>query len=181
MLAILVTALYLSIPVIVAGVAHMAVVRLDFAPNLKEPISEDLFGPNKTWRGVLAMPILTLPGVWIARALDAPLSDHLLVSLHDASALTLAIALGLAYVLAELPNSWWKRRQGIAPGHLPERGRVLYVVVDQADSAVGCALAYAIVLSPPLAVTITLAVLGPAIHLAANAALYAAGLRNRPV
>lgn len=181
MLATLITALYLSVPVIVAGVAHMGVVRLDLWPHLKEPIDEETFGPNKTWRGVVAMPAFCLPGVWLGRLLDEPLGAHLLVSLYDASALVLALALGLAYVGAELPNSWWKRRRGIPPGQVPERGRALYVIADQADSAIGCALVYAVLLAPPAGVLLALVCLGTGIHLVANAALYAAGLRERPL
>lgn len=181
MIAIVITALYLSVPVIVAGVGHMAVVKLDLWPHLKDPIDDEKFGPNKTWRGVVVMPALALPGVWLGRVLDGPLDGHLLVSLHDASAVVLALALGLAYVAAELPNSYWKRRNGVPPGGVPERGRLGYVLADQADSAIGCALAYALILSPPLSVLLALAVLGPAIHLAFNAGLYAAGLRERPL
>ncbi len=181
MIATLLTAVYLSIPLVVSGIAHMAVVKLDLWPSLKRPIDRRAFGPNKTWRGFVAMPLLTVPGVYLARLLDAPLGEHLLVSLIDAPAAVLGLALGLGYVAAELPNSWFKRRRGIAAGELPERQRLLYVIVDQADSAVGCAIVYALFLAPPASVLLTVIVVGPAVHLVVNASLYAAGLRDRPV
>jgi CDP-diacylglycerol--serine O-phosphatidyltransferase len=47
-------------------------------------------------------------------------------------------------MLGELPNSFLKRRLGIAPGATPARGRPLFVLMDQLDSGIGCALAYAL-------------------------------------
>jgi hypothetical protein len=181
MLATIITSIYLSIPLVFSGIAHMAVVKLDLWPNLKRPIDRETFGPNKTWRGFVAMPLLTVPGVWIGRLLDGPLEPHLLVSLHDAPAIVLGLALGLGYAAAELPNSWWKRRRGVAPGQLPERQRLLYMTVDQADSAVGCALVYALFLQPPLSVLVAVIFIGPVVHLLVNVSLYLAGLRERPV
>jgi CDP-diglyceride synthetase len=181
MTAAAITALYLTVPIIVSGVGHMVVVRGDLLPSLKRPIGEVLFGPNKTWRGAVVMPVLTVPGVFLGRMLDGPLEPHLLVSLHDAPAVVLGVALGLGYILAELPNSWWKRRQGIAAGQLPERGRIAYILVDQADSAVGCGLVYVLLLAPPPSVLIVLVLVGPSMHLVANVVLYLVGLRKRPV
>jgi hypothetical protein len=181
MLATIITAIYLSIPLVFSGIAHMAVVKLDLWSSLRRPIDRRAFGPNKTWRGVVVMPLLTVPGVWLGRMLDGPLEPHLVVSLHDAPAIVLGLALGLGYAAAELPNSWWKRRQGIAAGRLPERKRLLYMIVDQADSAIGCALVYALFLGPPLSVLVAVIVIGPAVHLVVNVSLYLAGLRERPV
>ena len=48
---------------------------------------------------------------------------------------------GAAYVLAELPNSFVKRRLGIAPGTSAPRARAAQYLVDQVDSVVGCAVA----------------------------------------
>lgn len=175
------SALLLIIPLIVGGSLHMAAVRLDIMRALRVPIDTKLFGPNKTWRGVVLMVAFTVVGVFIAQTLEPVFGGGLLVSLRQQSALVLGTLLGLAYVAAELPNSYLKRRLGVAPGELPERKRILFLITDQADSALGCVLAYAAMLAVPARVLAILLLLGPIIHLMANVSLYILGLRKRPV
>jgi CDP-diacylglycerol--serine O-phosphatidyltransferase len=177
----LATAVYLSLPLVVAGVLHMVVVRRDWFAFAKVPISERHFGRNKTWRGFLVMPLATLLGVALTVPLDGALGSNLDVHLSSASALSVGLALGLAYVLGELPNSYVKRRLGIAPGALPQSNAAVFAFIDQADSAVACAGAYALLLPVPGMVLAVVCLLGPAIHLVANLSLYAAGLRERPL
>ncbi|MBI2606135.1 MAG: CDP-archaeol synthase [Deltaproteobacteria bacterium] len=175
------SALLLIIPLIVGGSLHMAAVKLDIMRVLRVPIDTKLFGPNKTWRGVVLMVAFTIVGVLIAQALEPLFGGGLLVSLRQESALVLGSLLGLAYAAAELPNSYLKRRLGVAPGELPKRGRILFLITDQADSALGCVLAYAATLSVPARVLAILLLFGPVVHLAANSGLYLLGLRKRPV
>src|SRR6185503_14476632 len=134
MVSALVTALILAVPPLVAGLLHMAVVRLDLLPALKRPIHARALGPNKTWRGMVVMPLAASVGVYLARSFERAAGDRMLVSLYDRSALLLGVALGLAYALFELPNSYFKRRLGIPPGKLPERRRWLFGLLDQTDS-----------------------------------------------
>ncbi|MCC6375178.1 MAG: CDP-archaeol synthase [Moraxellaceae bacterium] len=49
---------------------------------------------------------------------------------------------GIGYVLAELPNSFIKRRLGIGAGEVPTRGKYLVILADQLDSGIGFSLAY---------------------------------------
>lgn len=135
----LLTALYLQIPVVIGGVLHMLVVTQDRWTCLKVPVHERWFGANKTWRGMLAMPMLCALGGWCLTPIEALLGPRAV--LGPSPALTGAVA-GLAYVLAELPNSFFKRRLGIAAGALPQRHRGLFIFLDQFDSALGVALAY---------------------------------------
>lgn len=175
------TALYLAIPLIVSGVLHMAIVRANLLPALKRPIAARFFGPNKTIRGLVAMPLLTVVGVYLAVLLEAPLGDALLVSLRQTSLVGLGLALGVGYALAELPNSYVKRRLGIAAGKLPEKNRFVFAFVDQADSAVGCAVVYALLLHVPVTVLVIVVLIGPVIHAVANVTLYFLGLRKEPL
>jgi CDP-diacylglycerol--serine O-phosphatidyltransferase len=175
------TALYLSLPLVISGILHMVVVRADLLPALKRPIHEKAFGPNKTIRGFVAMPVLTLIGVYAAVQLEPVLGDALLVSFRQTSLVVLGLALGFAYALAELPNSYVKRRLGISAGKLPEKNRFLFALVDQADSAIGCAIAYAVLLPVPWVVLGIVIVIGPAVHAVVNVSLYLAGLRKQPL
>jgi CDP-diacylglycerol--serine O-phosphatidyltransferase len=178
---LLVTGLFLTIPLVVSGILHMAVVRKDVLGFLKKPVSLSAFGPNKTWRGFVVMPVLTIIGVVIAKLVEPAFGDGLLVRLTSESTWLIGTALGLAYVASELPNSYVKRRIGIAPGQLPEKNRALYVIIDQADSAVGCALVYLALMHIGGALTVLLCVLGPGVHLLVNLLLFVVGLRKRPV
>ena len=178
---LLLTGLFFTIPLIVSGILHMIVVRTNAFAFLKIPISEATLGPNKTWRGFVVMPFATVSGVALAKQMEPLFGDELLARLTTSGTWSLGIVLGLAYVAAELPNSYVKRRLGIAPGMTPEKNRVLFVLVDQADSAVGCALAYLAMVGIPVSLALLLCVLGPGVHLLVNVLLFLVGLRKRPV
>lgn len=179
--SLLVSALFLALPLFVSGVGHMIVVKLDVLPRLRIPLSVALFGANKTVRGFVVMPALTVVGVYLARALEPSLRDHLLVTLDGVDPVVLGVVLGLAYTLAELPNSYVKRRRGIAPGKLPEHNRLLHAFIDQADSAIACTLAYAALVSIPFSVLVVVTLVGPTLHLVTNLGLYSMGLRREPL
>lgn len=167
-------AFVLMVPLIVSGIAHMIVVRLDLLPRLRVPVHRKFFGPNKTWRGFIVMPLATIPGVLLASAIWP---EHF----GSTSAGVLGALLGLGYAVAELPNSFLKRRLGVAPGKRPERRRFLFTLLDQADSGPGCALVYLVVMNVPAVTLLAFMLLGPGVHLMANFSLYLAGLRKEPV
>ncbi len=157
----------------------MVAVKADILSYFKKPIHQRWFGQNKTWRGFLVMPLATWPGVLLARSLE-PLFDLNTPLFGDHSAILFAFLLGLGYCLAELPNSFLKRRLGIREGQTSDRYKWFFVVLDQADSAVGCLLAYRLLL-PVSAVTMVVAVgFGTILHLLINVTLYFAGIRKNP-
>jgi len=167
-------ALVLTVPLIISGGLHMMVVKLDWLRALKIPIHGAVFGSNKTWRGVLVMALTAALGVWLTSLVwpDAfgPWNPFVLGTL-----------LGLAYALAELPNSYVKRRLGIAPGKRPARNHAWFALADQADSAIGCAMVYAWALRLSAMTILVLIALGPAIHLVVNYSLYRMRLRKEPI
>ena len=118
----------MQLPVVVGGVLHMLVVTENWLPALTMPSHRNWFGANKTVRGFVMMPLLSaLGGACVS---------------FNAEGLWLGALAGFAYVLAELPNSFLKRRLGVAPGQLPQHCRRLFLLLDQLDSAVGVALLY---------------------------------------
>lgn len=119
----------LLLPVFIAGCVHMAVVTCNALPWLAVPLNARVFGRNKTWRGVVVVPLIS--------TLVAPLS----VANEVGNPWLLGAATGLGYMLGELPNSALKRALGIAPGTLPARRKWLFLFLDQADSGIGVALA----------------------------------------
>ena len=144
-------AAWLTAPVLIAGLVHVAVITLDLAPALARPIDggrrwrgRSLLGGNKTWRGFVVMPAATAVTVAAQQAIAARSRDlSALAPLRRGAppAWIVGAICGAAYVLAELPNSFIKRRLGIASGTSAPRARVAQYVVDQLDSVIGCAIA----------------------------------------
>ena len=167
----------LSVPLIVGGIIHMIAVKVDILSYFKKPIHHRWFGQNKTWRGFLVMLLATWPGVILAQKLET-LFDLNTPLLTNQNSFVLGFALGLGYCLAELPNSFMKRRLGIKEGLTSDKYKWFFVIVDQADSAFGCMIAYRLFIPLPLSTILATIVFGTAIHLLLNMGLYAVGLRK---
>ena len=165
----------LTLPLVVSGCLHMFIVKFDLLSTLKIPLSTRLFGQNKTWRGIVVMPVLTVPGVVLAQAIEGwcGVGPRLI-----GSPLALGTCLGLAYVLAELPNSWMKRRLGIRPGELSTQWPWFFSLVDQADSVIGCGLVYGLLQIISANEMGILVVFGVLTHLTVNLLLYSFKLRR---
>jgi CDP-2,3-bis-(O-geranylgeranyl)-sn-glycerol synthase len=167
-------AVWLTAPILVAGLVHVAVITLDLAPALARPIDagrrwrgRPVLGRNKTWRGFVVMPAATAITISAQQTL-ATRSRHLaaLAPLRRGAppAWVVGAICGAAYVVAELPNSFAKRRLGIAPGMSAPRARAAQYVVDQLDSVVGCAIAIRMLYRIETADAAASALLGAACH-----------------
>ena len=140
---ILLLALYLQVPVVIGGVLHMVVVKRNYLSALVVPIHEGWFGANKTWRGLFVVPLLTAFGGLCMMPLEWLLTQAIGTSLLSQWNLALlGFIAGVGYVLAELPNSFFKRRIGIKAGVVPEDKKYWFIALDQLDSALGVAIAY---------------------------------------
>jgi len=177
MLSHLLTAWYLQIPVVIGGVLHMMVVTHDVLPQLTIPIHRSLFGANKTWRGMLAVPLLTAFGALCLWPFELLLAENAVFP-KGWGLLFAGLIAGIGYVLAELPNSFMKRRLGIAAGETPDKNRWLFTALDQIDSGVGVAIAYSIFLDLPVLTTILCAVTFPFTALGVKRLLFMAKLKK---
>jgi len=127
--------LLVLVPLLGSPIAHAPVLRFDLLASLTRPIDggTGVFGANKTWRGALVMfagPVVAALLLW-----QWPwYREHVPDEIHDAGPLFLGIALGLANVIGELPNSYAKRRLGIPPGQQRRsRAGILISLYDQVD------------------------------------------------
>ena len=125
--------LYIIVPLIVANVVHMIVVKKGLFLFLTVPVSRRLFGANKTWRGFVIVPVLN--------AILVVVVNGLVLYFPAIRAMSIGFLLGMAYMLSELPNSYLKRRLGIAPGGSAGRHRQLFMLLDKTDSSCGVSLA----------------------------------------
>lgn len=169
----------LTVPLVVGGIIHMIAVKADILSYFKKPIHQRWFGQNKTWRGFLLMPLATWPGVILAQKLEALFDLNTPLLVHHSS-LLLALLLGLGYCLAELPNSFMKRKLGIKEGQTALKNKWFFVIVDQADSAVGCLIAYRLLIPLGVSTILMTIVFGTGLHLILNMALFFGGIRKNP-
>jgi CDP-diglyceride synthetase len=157
---ILLQLLWLAVPVIVAGLVHLVVLKLDLLPGLRRlPIDGGLmfrgrrvFGDNKTWRGAVVMICSTTAAAWAMATLNESFW-HLptLVPFAESRPVAWGLLLGAGYIVGELPNSFVKRQLGIAPGAAaPGPAGPLFWVIDQLDSLAGMLLFVAPVWRPSL-------------------------------
>ena len=176
------------LPVLGGALAHAPVLRYDLVAPLKQPLDAGvsvggtrLFGDNKTLRGALVMAGgTTLAAIALTR--QRWFRERLPGELSAAPPAVYGALLGAGVVLGELPNSFAKRRLGIAPGD--RRSSLLgaaIAVYDQGDFVPMSALT----LSPLWRMTArevaeAFAVVA-VVHAAVNVAGYALGARTSPV
>ena len=68
------------LPVILAAIVHTVFIKRDLLPALKAPIAEKWFGANKTWRGLVVVPMLTALFVYLVIPLETLWQGTLLIS-----------------------------------------------------------------------------------------------------
>ena len=124
----------LTAPLFLGFILHGLCIRLGVLRGSATPIERRWFGENKTYRGVICVALGTAVGFVVI--------DPRFLSLgggHRATELAvLGLLVGTAAMLAELPNSFLKRRMGIAPGTQTGGIRgVAFHVLDQIDVVFG--------------------------------------------
>ena len=179
-------AVWMALPVVLGGLAHVAVIRLDLLPSLARiPLDggltfrgRPLFGPNKTLRGLLVMITATALGSLVLAHLGSV--GLAAVEPQIRWPLGWGACLGLGYLLGELPNSFLKRQLDVPPGgEALGRGRLLFSFLDQADSLVGVVLVARCITPLPCPVMAWLLVLGLVIHPLVGLLMIQLGLKRR--
>lgn len=146
-----------------------------------------LFGDNKTWQGFFGMIAATALWMAVAAWLVTHFANiqHLSLVSFEAFAPPLnawlfGALLGLAYVVAELPNSFLKRRIGIPPGKNASGARgFFFLVLDQADSVIGCVIVLLFVSGITWLDALLLVLLGSIAHYLTNLGLYVVRLKRQ--
>jgi len=159
------TLLAVVLPLLTAGIAHhLLIIPYNLFSWFNYPIDANLylknnplFGENKSWRGLLFITITT--GV-----LSLILSTYFMPP-TTISPLFFGLLIGAGYSLAELPNSFLKRRRQIAPG-TTEKSMVnsVWKIADQLDSPLGVAIVLIFTSTLSYSEILILMILGTAIH-----------------
>lgn len=184
-------AAFLLIAMSTAGVAHVLWLRTGLARRFGWPVDgglsfrgRRLFGDNKRICGFMVLPpvaALSFMFLGVGREmLPAPYADALwrLGAIQYAG---LGLLAGLAFMLAELPHSFFKRQLGIPPGQAPDRPalRFLILALDRFDSVVGVLLVVSLLVPVPLASWFWVLAGGPVVHAAFSMAMHALGIKAR--
>lgn len=117
------------VPLILSNVLHMLVVKGNVWPQLAVPLNTKSFGKNKTWRGFVVVPLLN---ALFMGTLYFLFEDGKIIEGIEAG-----FSFGLIYMLAELPNSYFKRRAGVPAGEMPDRFSLIFRLADKMDSSLG--------------------------------------------
>jgi len=176
-------------PVLLAGFGQVVVLKTGLLPGLAAPLDrglhwrgKPLLGPRKTWRGVIIMTTLSAL-VARAQAEAAGRSERLrAVSPFDYQRINpwlLGFVLGLGYCIAELPNSFVKRRLNVAPAGTAERWAWLQYLVDQSDSVAGCLVALRLFYKPSGLETCLSFASGLGLHVGVDQLMHAWGVKRR--
>ncbi|HAZ12203.1 MAG: hypothetical protein A2X86_03110 [Bdellovibrionales bacterium GWA2_49_15] len=135
MYAYFITLIYLIVPMIPAGALFLSFAKLKFLPILGTPINEKLFGKNKTYRGFTVLPLLVGIFISLMTLLEPLFGDALLYRYSEVNPMLFGIIVGLGFAVSELPNSYFKRKLGIAPGKQPDKHKLLFIFLDSFDAA----------------------------------------------
>ncbi len=176
-------------PVLLAGLGQVVVLKSGFLGSLAVPIDGGLrwrgkpvLGPRKTWRGVVVMSTLSAlvaGGQASAARRSARVRALSPFDYGRTNPWLLGFALGLGYCLAELPNSFVKRRLDIAPAGVGDRWGWFQYIVDQSDSVAGCLVALRFFYKPSRLETGLAFSTGLALHVGIDQLMHAWGVKRR--
>src|SRR5262249_1391898 len=139
---------YLFSPLLVGLALHGFCIKFNVLAFLCRPIDRGrkfrgkrIFGDNKTYRGIVVVGLGTSIGFGSQALFLHQIALIRSIELFDyafTKAVALGLALGVAAMLSELPNSFIKRRFEIAPGSAAKgwKGLIFYIY-DQIDFLVG--------------------------------------------
>ena len=180
-------------PAIIAGVLNMIWCKLPILKFLNVPIDNKkklkdgkrIFGDNKTWKGFIGYIILGCFAsiIWGLVCDKCGLNGYNYY--YEANSNTIwfnavvGLLIGLFYALFELPNSFLKRRLDITPGKtIKGKKKILFIILDQADSVFGVCLVVAMFHPMSFIFYIQYVLLGALTHLVINILLYILRLRK---
>jgi hypothetical protein len=187
----IVRVLWLILPVILGGLIHILVIKLDpFRRAARVPLDlgftlrgRRILGDNKSVRGALTM----ISACVIISVLQAAATNRFawpsglqLIEFPAARPVMWGVLLGAGYIVGEFPNSFIKRQLDIAPGE-PGRGYygLVFWLADQLDSMFGVLVFMCFVWQPPLLAIIYMILITLILHPAAALLMVSTGLKKR--
>lgn len=187
----LVQGAFLLVAMSMAGALHVLWLRSSLSRRFAWPVDgglsfrgRRLFGDNKRVCGFMVLPPAAAMTFLLLGVLRESLPGALGEGLWPLSAWEyagLGFLCGLAFMLAELPNSFLKRQLGVAPGQAPEQAwlRVPILLLDRFDSVLGVLLMLSLLVPVSAATWLWVLVLGPGVHAVFSIVMHRIGIKAR--
>ncbi|MEM9137877.1 MAG: CDP-archaeol synthase [Cyanobacteria bacterium P01_F01_bin.42] len=171
---------WLLLALLIAGILEYFAWKTPVFQWLNVPIQRDWFGENKRWRGLFSLPLMQLAPVYGFAAIESYF--HLAQSeflqgwtlFSNFNLWQYALISGFIFNLAELPNSFIKRRFGIAPGEASGWGSF---IGDHVDSTYGLLLAWLVIFHFPWHLVLVGAIACPLLFMASTLFRQRVGLK----
>ena len=173
---------WLLLALLIAGILEYFAWKTPLFEWLNVPIQRDWFGENKRWRGLFSLPLMQLAPVYLFAAIETlglrtPLGSSLesWTLFSDFSLWQYALISGFVFNLAELPNSFIKRRLDIAPG---ENSGWIGFIGDHIDSTYGLLLAWLLIFHFPMHLIVVGAIACPLLFMVSTLFRQQVGLKS---
>ncbi len=175
----------------IAGTLHVLWLRSLMSQRFTWPVDcglmfrgRRLFGANKRVCGFMVQPPAAAASFVLVTALCETMPASIAGGLWPLSTFQyagLGLACGGAFMLAELPNSFFKRQLDIAPGHAPVQRWLRWIVllVDRVDSVLGVLLISSLLVPVPIATWLLVLIFGPIMHAVFSIVMHAIGIKAR--
>jgi CDP-2,3-bis-(O-geranylgeranyl)-sn-glycerol synthase len=147
---------------------------MDFGKSLR---GQRIFGDNKRVRGLVAGIVLATLTIALQKYFfghSAWVVEHSWLDYQPASVWLLGPLFGAGALIGDAVESYFKRRRGIAPGHL-------WFPFDQTDYIIGGLLFSAPLAKPSLALALTVLGLFFGLHIVVVYIAYLTGFKDRPI
>ena len=159
--------LWLALSLFIAGVIEAFLWKTSLFQALNIPIQTTWFGANKKWRGLISLPIAMLISVCLLYLIEVliPTLAQQEISFSQFNLIEFGLLVGFIFNLAELPNSFVKRRLDIPPGN--ENNKLFYLI-DHMDSTYGVLVLWYFYFHFPLHFIITGLIVTPLLFMGAT-------------
>lgn len=187
----IVKAAFLLFAMTAAGAMHVLWLRSALSRRFGWPIDRGmtlrgrrLFGNNKRVCGFIVLPPTAALSFMLLGGSRNLLPDSFALNLWPLTAWQFAglgLACGLAFMVAELPNSFLKRQLGIDPGQAPTQPwlRPLVFLLDRYDSVLGVLIVLSLLVPVPIATWFWVLVVGPLVHAVFSITMHGLGIKVR--
>ena len=159
--------LWLALSLFIAGVIEAFLWKTSPFQALNIPIHTAWFGANKKWRGLISLPIAMLISVCLLKLVEIviPSLAQQQISFSRFNLIEFGLLVGFIFNLAELPNSFVKRRLNIPPG---DESNKLFYFIDHMDSTYGVLILWYFYFHFPLHFIITGLIVTPLLFMGAT-------------
>lgn len=158
--------LWLAFALFIAGVIEAFLWKTPIFQLLNVPIQAQWFGANKKWRGLVSLPLAMLLSVYLLRWVESLLiTPDNAILFSNFKLIEFGLLVGFVFNLAELPNSFIKRRLDIPPG---DETNKLFYFIDHMDSTYGVLILWYFYFHFPLHFILTGLVVTPLLFMGAT-------------